>query len=167
MEQYILQYSKMDNFDALEGKIDKENIVLCDDIQNTFIVIAYDDVHRIGIAYYNYGIKPAYMYSEDCKYLYLGFGKKMICIDLNKNRITERESLSSIFYELISDSRRNYVCVVCELDLYCYQGNTNLWKIGFKDVIEEYQMVDDSKISIKCSDGTDYLFQLKNGELIE
>lgn len=167
MKQYNIQFDKIESLDELEGQIDKECIIVCDDIQNTFMTILYDDVHRIGIAYYDYGIKPAYLYSHDYTYLYLGFGKKIICIDLNVNAIIESNNTLSIFYEFIQDAKKNYICAICELDLYCYWENKILWKIGFKDVVDDYKIIDDSKISIECDDGMVYLFSLKNGELIE
>lgn len=131
------------------------------------MIIQYNDAHRIGIAYYDYGITPAFLYSQDYRYLYLGFGKKLISIDLNENEIIENENLQSVFYEFIYDSKKNYVCVICELDLYCYFGNKCLWKIGFKDIIGDYGIVDDSKISIECDDGMEYLFSLEDGGVIE
>lgn len=130
------------------------------------MIIEYDDSHRIGIAYYDYGITPAFLYSQDYTYLYLGFGKKLICIDLSENTIIENENLPSVFYEFICNCKKNYVCVICELDLYCYWKNKFLWKIGFKDVVSDYGIVDNSKILIECEDGMEYLFFLKDGRLI-
>lgn len=167
MAQFNIQFDKIESLEALESQIDTQSIIVCDDIQNTFMTIEYDDAHKIGIAYYDYGITPAYMYSQDFAYLYLGFGKKIICIDLNESTVIESDNLPSIFYEFIGNSKKNYVCVICELDLYCFHEDKILWKIGFKDVVSDYEIVDDSKISIECDDGMEYLFSLKNGKLIE
>lgn len=76
MVQFNIQFDKVESLDALESQIDTQSIIVSDDIQNTFMKIEYDDAHKIGIAYYDYGITPAYMYSQDFAYLYLGFGKK-------------------------------------------------------------------------------------------
>lgn len=106
MELYNIQFEKNESLYELESKVDKENIIVCDDIQNTYMIIEYDDSHRIGIAYYDYGITPAFLYSQDYTYLYLGFGKKLMCIDLNENTIIESENLPSVFYEFICDSKK-------------------------------------------------------------
>lgn len=166
MEPYNVQFEKKESLYELESQVNKESLILCDDIQNNFMIVEYDDAHRIGIAYYDYGITPAFFYSQDYTYLYLGVGKKLISIDLIENKIIENENLQSLFYEFICDSKKNYVCVICELDLYCYLGNKLSWKIGFKDIVCDYSIVDDSKISIKCDDGMEYLFSLKDGTVM-
>lgn len=48
-------------------------------------------------------------------------------IDLYQERVVINKKLQSVFYEIVHDSTREYICIVCELELYCY----------FLDFIEE------------------------------
>lgn len=159
-------YEKKESLCELESQVDKEQLILCDDIQNTYLVIKYNDLQKMGVAYYDYGISPDFLYSQDGKFLYLGFGKKFMCIDMCGNRILNNDNLQSVFYEFIYDFSENYICVICELDVYCYCGNTQKWKMGFKDIVNDYSIIDDTKILVVCDDGTEYLFSLEDGKIL-
>lgn len=167
MEQHNIHFEKKESLYEIEGQVEKEQLIICDDIQNTFLVVTYNDNHNIGVAYYDYGIKPVCMYSQDDKYLYLGVAKKIISIDVCTNIMIENNNLQSIFYEFICDSKKNYICAICELDVYCYCKDMLKWKIGFKDIIIDYSVNDDSTISIKCDNGEKYLFSLEDGKILE
>jgi hypothetical protein len=166
LEQANIQFEKKESLCELESQVNKEQLILCDDIQNTFLVIKYNNSQNIGIAYYNYGLTPDSLYSQDDKFLYLGFGKKFICIDICGNKIVNNENLQSVFYEFLCDSNKDYICVICELDVYCYCNNTQKWKMGFKDIVNDYSIIDDTKVLIVCEDGMEYLFSLEDGKIL-
>ena len=151
----------------LESLVDKEHLILCDDMQNAFLLINFKDGQKIGVAYYDFGITPEFQYSGDGKLLYSGVGKKFLCIDTCKNKVLVNDNLQSIFYELRYDSNRGYVCVICELDIYCYYAEKQKWKMGFRDTIIDYHIIDDTKIFIMCDDGTEYIFYLEDGKIAE
>lgn len=100
MEQVNIHVKRVENLVELENQVDKEQLILCDDIQNTFLVINFNNKRKLGVAYYDYGVALDFQYSRDNTLLYLGFGKKFLCIDIYKNKILVNENLQSVFYEL-------------------------------------------------------------------
>lgn len=167
MEQVNFQIEKVESMRELENSVDKEHLILCDDMQNAFLTINFDDERKIGVAYYNYGIMPEFQCSRDGTLLYLGVGKNFFCINNCKNKVLVDDNLQSIFYELLYDSNKNHICVICELDVYCYCAEKQKWKMGFRDVIVDYNIIDDTKIFIMCDDGTEYIFFLEDGKVAE
>lgn len=167
MEQVDIHIKKIDSLGELESQIDKEQLILCDDMQNSFFIINYDNVRKLGVAYYDYGVAPDFQYSGDDSLLYSGFGKNFLCIDIYEDKILVNDNLPSVFYELCYDSNKYYICVICELDVYCYCAGKQIWEMGFRDIIVDYNIIDDAKISILCEDGVEYIFFLKDGKIVE
>lgn len=167
MEQVDIHIKKIDSLSELVSQVDKERLILCDDMQNTFFIVNFDNAQKLGVAYYDYGVTPDFQCSVDGALLYLGFGKNFLCIDTYENRILVNDNLQSVFYELCYDSNMNYICVICELDIYCYCAEKQKWKIGFRNIIVDYNIIDNTKISILCDDGVEYIFSLKDGKIVE
>ncbi len=167
MEQVNIHIKEMENLVELESQVDKEQLILCGDMQNTFLIVNFENNQKLGIAYYNYGVPLDFQYSKDSTLLYLGFGTKFLCIDIYKNKIIVNENLPSIFYELCYDTNKNYICIICELDVYCYCAEKQKWKMGFRDIIVGHNIIDDAKISLLCDDGEEYVFFLENGKITE
>jgi hypothetical protein len=166
MEQFIIQFEKKENLLDLKSQVSKDKLILCDDIQNTFIVVKLNNSHNIGIAYYSYGLSLNSFYSQDNTFFYLGFGKTFLCIDIYRSKILYNQKLQSVFYEFLYDSNKGYICLICELDVYCYYKNSLKWKIGFEDILNDYSIIDDTKLSILCNNGEDYLISLKEGNIL-
>ena len=167
MGKVDIYIEKIDSFGELESLLDKEQLILCDDMQNKFFIVNFDNVRKLGVAYYDYGVAPDFQCSGDSSLFYLGFGENFLCIDIYEDRILVNDKLQSVFYELCYDSNKNYICVICELDVYCYCAEKLKWKMGFRDIIIDYKIIDDTKISILCNDGVEYIFFLKDGNIVE
>lgn len=165
LEQIDVCIKKMENRQELECLINNEQLILCDNMQNTFIIINLDGKSSVGIGYYDYGIAPDFKCSEDSGLIYVGVGKNLLCINTYENNVLFNESLQSVFYELLYDLNNNYICVICELDLYCYHLKEQKWKIGFRSIINDYSITNDN-IYILCDDGIEYLFSLEDGKLV-
>lgn len=160
-------YKKIDSLGELKSQVNKEQLIICDDMQNAFFIINFDNARKLGVAYYDYGVDPDFQCSADGALLYLGFGKKFLCIDTYENKILVNDNLQSVFYELCYDANKNYICVICELDVYCYCAERQKWKMGFRDIIVDYNIIDNVKISILCDDGVEYILFLKDGKIAE
>lgn len=167
MEQVDIHIKKIDSLGELESQVDKEQLILCDDMQNTFFIVNFNNIRKLGVAYYDYGIALDFQCSRDGGLLYLGFGKNFLCIDTYENKILVNDNLQSVFYELCYDSKKNYICVICELDVYCYCTEKQNWRMGFRDIIVDYNIIDNAKISILCDDGVEYVFFLEDGKIAE
>lgn len=167
MEKANIHVKKAENLSELESQVNNEHLILCDDIQNTFLIVDFDNNLKLGLAYYDYGIALDFQYSGDGLLLYLGFGEKFLCIDTCENRVIVNETLQSILYELCYDKNRNYICVICELDIYCYYREKQKWKMGFRDIIVGYNVINDTQVSILCDNGEEYIFSLEDGKMVE
>ena len=166
MEQANIYINKLDSLAELENQIDKDQLMIFDDMQNAFIVINFD-VYKMGIAYYEYGIAPDCRCSDDGTVLFIGFGMNFLCMDVCKRKISVHEKLQSIFYEFLYDSKQIFLCVICELDVYCYSVGKLKWKMGFRDIILNYSIIDDIMIFISCDDGFEYVFFLEDGKIAD
>lgn len=167
MGQADIQIIKIDGLCELESQVNKEQLILCDDMQNKFFIISFNNVHILGVAYYDYGTALEIQFSRDDTLLYLGAGKNFLCIDTYENKVLINDKLQSVFYELCYDINMDYVCVVCELDVYCYYLRRQKWKRGFGDIIVGYNIIDNNKISIKCDDESEYMLLLEDGSMTE
>ena len=165
MEQFNNCIKKIESLCELESQIDKEQLILCDDMQNTFFVINLDDTQKVGIGYYDYGVPPGFQYSQNGELLYVGVGRNLLCINIYQSKVLFNEDLQSVFYELLYDWKKNYICVICELDVYCYCLQKQKWKMGFRSIINEYSIIDNN-VFILCDDGIEYLFTLEEGKLV-
>ena len=166
MEKRAVAINKVEGLLQLQNEVDKRLLIESDDIQNTYYLILINNVIRCGISYYDYGIKPNTIIDDMCLKMYIGFGKKFVCMDMQENSISYEKELSSIFYQLISNVNRSIICAVCELDIYCFNSEGMIWNIGFKNIINEYKIIDNCIISILCEDGEEYAFSLEKGDLM-
>ncbi len=167
MGQYGIVSRKIDSFRELENLVNLEQIIFCDEIQNTFLLLEFYHKERMGIAYYDYGVPLDFKFLDSNKRVYLGLGINFIYIDMCKNEVIFNHRLHSVFYELLIANNRKYICVVCELDVYCYSVQGKRWSQGFKNIINNFYIVDDANVLIKCDDNTEYLFSLENGEILD
>lgn len=167
MKRADIYFDRKENLYELKNQVSKEQLILCDNMQNTFLVMSYNDTrNKIGIAYYDYGVEQDFQYSKDKGLLYVGIGKNLLVINTCEGKLLLNYTLQSVFYKLIYDSNKNYMCVICELDVYCYCGEIQKWKIGFRDIINSYNIIDNTNILISCNDGMEYLFSLEDGKII-
>lgn len=166
MEKQLIFIKYVDNLTVLVGISNFMPILLSDEIQNKFCYFEVSNDITCGIAYYDYGVKPDFMMDEDNACLFIGFGKKIICIDIINKKIIFEHELPSIFYEIVSDSHKRYICAVCELDVYCFHSSKLAWKMGFRDIINKYQIEKDYDMKIECENGEEIVMALCNGSVI-
>ena len=94
--------------------------------------------------------------------MFIGFEQKIIGIDCNRKKELFQQDTLSIFYEFIITSY--CVLAICELEIYAFDSECKLvWFSGFRDIIEDYDILDEETISIRCDNGDNSLFALKDG----
>lgn len=77
MEQVNIHVKKVENLGELENQVDKEHLILCDDMQNTFLIVNFENNRKLGIAYYDYGVALDFQYSRDGTLLYVNAPKQV------------------------------------------------------------------------------------------
>ena len=164
MEHGEIVSRKIDSFRELENLVNIEQILFCDEIQNTFLLLEFYNKKKMGVAYYDYGVSPDFKFMDNNKRVYIGLGINLIYVDVCKNKVMFNHTLHSVFYELLFSHNKKYICVVCELDVYCYSGYEKKWSQGFRNIINDFKIINDANILIKCDDNTEYLFSIENGE---
>jgi hypothetical protein len=56
---------------------------------------------------------------------------------------------------------------ICELDIYAFDLECQLiWSSSFRDIIEDYHILNEETISISCSNGDESVLSLKDGSIL-
>lgn len=132
---------------------------------NRFVKFS-NELFDIGFIYYDVGLEPQIMESSQANKLFLGINSICACIDSTDNTVCFEEQLTSLLYEILTDASSEYVVYVCELDILVYKNDGSfLWKMGFKDIVEDYYLEENGKIVIECSDGDKTAFSLDSGRV--
>ena len=126
-----------------------------------------DDDYNIGLACYSCGADLGYSLTNNNTIVYIGIGVHLLCLDLNSRDICFCKTLPSVFIEILSDSLGCYYVVICELDLYVYKNNNQLWKIGFRDIVIDYELIDDKYIKVLTEGGEETVFSISDGNVIK
>ena len=105
-----------------------------------------------GISYCNYGVPPQIVIDKADR-IWIGFGEKLTILDEKTRDIVLEKQLFSVLYEIVSDKSQKYMCVFCELDVYCFYEGRLIWEYGFPDIVCGFQIADDQIAEIKY--GTD------------
>lgn len=160
------------NYDSKEDLIEQA--------QNRFLVYGNLDnanrferinIHKSGFQcgiVYNYsGIKPEIVLVKN-KIVFIGFDKSILCIDLETKQLISENIKGSLFYEFINIPIKFLIVVIFELDLLVmnYDGDI-IWSIGFRDIIEDFNVEHNDLINIKCSDEEKFKFDLLTGTYID
>lgn len=121
---------------------------------------------KFGLSYNYTGLKPEILEIGDTR-IFIGFDKKILCIDQFNYQLLKEKAMESLFYEFIDIEQYTLVVAICELDLIVmnYEGET-IWNIGFRDIIENFSR-DGELLKIKCSDGDNFVFNIHNGQFVD
>lgn len=165
MDNIKVRIEKIESAGKLENLIQHKQLIKFDETNNTYCYIVICDEYIIGVEYCNHGIDIAYQIDYKRNNVYFGIGQHLLCLDVVKRAIVFCKDLRSVFYEIITDADRNYFAIICELDLYVYRNNTQIWEIGFRDIVTGYKLVDDKYLKI-LSDDSEVTFSLKDGSVV-
>lgn len=165
MDDNMVVMEEIDSVGELKNILSKENIIEFDEVQNTCYKISIGDKFVMGVAYCSHGIRIDYKMSNDGSLLFMGIGIHLLCIDVANEKILFSKKLQSVFYEIIADSKHNFLCIVCELDIYCYGMGVEVWKLGFRDVITDFNIIDDETIYVLCAD-EEYNISIYDGKVL-
>lgn len=157
---------KVDSYRELKCLVGcKDQLLLCDDMQNSYLLLEFAD-KKFGIAYYDYGVPPNSQYFKEINYYYLGLGINFLCINVKTNKLLFNHKLNSVFMDLIYDSEKRYICVICELDIYCYYQGVREWRRSFSSIVIDFKLLDRRKVLIICDDGNQFILSIYNGDII-
>ncbi len=156
-----------DSYQELNNKAVKNNFIIYGDMNkynNKFEMLSLPEYgFSCGLMYYDHGIAPQILLLDNVLRLLIGFEKWIICLDyVNKVEIYKQKSIS-LFYEFVETE--NCILAICELDISAFNSECRLiWSSGFRDIIENYKVIDGKTVSITCSNGDKSEFELKNGK---
>ena len=158
---------KKESLGELERIIKSNKLLKLDDVCNEYYYIAIEDDFIIGIACNSCGVDLEYRFADNDDIVYICIGVHLLCLDVNSRNICFCKTLPSVFIEILSDSLGCYYVVICELDLYVYKNNNQLWKIGFRDIVMDYELIDDKYIKVLTEGGEETIFSISDGNVIK
>ena len=162
----MIKIYQIDSARELETAIYVDDIITLGETQNTYCKINICGDYIIGVKYCNYGIDIDYKFSCDESLLYIGVGMYLLCIDINQKTILFIKELQSVFYEIIADNSHNYLCIMCELNIYCYAKVKEVWKIGLRDILNDFNIVDENILSVMCENGDELKISISDGKIL-
>ncbi|MGG5342900.1 hypothetical protein [Enterococcus sp. AZ192] len=151
----------------LEKNLSKGSFLFSEEVSesNKFIKFS-NNLSEVGFIYYDIGLEPQIKLLTQSNKIFLGINSIFACIDYTTKSVRFEEKLSSLLYDILIDSDSNYIIYVCEFDIFVYKNDGSfLWKIGFRDTIEDYYLEGNDSISIECSDGDNTTFSLDSGKV--
>lgn len=151
----------------LETNLDKNSFLISEQISESNKFIEYsNDFVNIGFIYYNVGLEPQIELLAQSNKIFLGVNKIYACLDYVSKSLLFKEELPSLLYEILVDSDAQYIIYICELDIFVYKNDGSfLWKMGFRDIIEDYYLDGDELIVIEYNDGDKISFSLESGKI--
>ena len=151
----------------LETNLDKNSFLISEHISESNKFIEYsNDFVNIGFIYYNVGLEPQIELLAQSNKIFLGVNKIYACLDYVSKSLLFKEELPSLLYEILVDSDAQYIIYICELDIFVYKNDGSfLWKMGFRDIIEDYYLDGDELIVIEYNDGDKISFSLESGKI--
>lgn len=162
----MIKIYQIDSARELETAIYVDDIITLGETQNTYCKINICGDYIIGVKYCNYGIDIDYKFSCDESLLYIGVGMYLLCIDVNRKTILFIKELQSVFYEIIADNSQNYLCIMCELNIYCYTKFKKVWEIGLSDILNDFNIVDENILSVMCENGDELKLSISDGKIL-
>lgn len=150
----------------LEISLDRGLFLYSEQISESNKFIKYsNDLVDIGFIYYDVGVEPQIELLSQSNKIFLGVNKIYACIDYDNKSTLFKEELPSLLYEILVDSDAQYIVYICELDILVYKNDGSfLWKMGFRDVIEDYYLDGNKSIVIEYNDGNKVSFSLESGK---
>lgn len=153
-----LQMHSLEHRFKIYGDLGKEN--------NRFESIFLPEKdYMFGLAYYNHGIDSQVLLLDNGSKLIVGFDRFILGLDCKaKAELIQKESIAP-FYEFIETDNR--ILAICELDIFAFDLECRLiWSSGFRDVIENHEVIDGKIVSIICSNGDKNKFKLRDGKAL-
>jgi len=156
-------------YKELQDNANKNNFSIygdLDEYNNKFELIhSPNQNYTFGIMYYDCGIEPQILLSDDGSKLLVGFEKRVLGLDCNTKTEQFQIKLVSPFYEFIKTE--SCILAICELDIYAFDFEHQvIWSANLPDVIENYDVSDKKNISVSCANGVSLILSLKDGKAV-
>lgn len=150
----------------LETNLDRSSFLISEEISESNKFVKYsNDFVDIGFIYYDVGLEPQIKLLAQSNKIFLGVNKIYSCLGYDSKSVLFKEELPSLLYEILVDSDAQYIIYVCELDILVYKNDGSfLWKMGFRDIIEDYYLEGNKSIVIEYNDGDKINFFLDSGK---
>ncbi|GEM_PF-6948742 len=138
------------NFTSLQEVVNNENIVICEEMHNSYLSVRCDD-KVFGVAYYCFGTKAQICFDEKHGLLFIGAGASFVCVSILLDKPLVKEELFSPFYEIVLVGEK--LCVVCELEVFCFVAGVEAWRASFGEIISGFSN-DNKTMFLEFFDGT-------------
>ena len=91
---------------------------------------------------------------------YIGAGQNLLLIDIENKEILFNKLLFSPILDVIDIE--NTIYIICDLELICYSDKKEKWKLGFRELITNYKLLEDDRLWLDC-EGDEWTINLSDG----
>ena len=81
-------------------------------------------------------------------------------IDIENKEILFNKPLFSPILDVIDIE--NTIYVICDLELICYSDKKEKWKLGLRELITNYKLLEDDRLWLDC-EGDEWIINLSDG----
>ena len=159
MEDSVI-INRFDSFDEMKWKLGEKPLIFCEEEQSRYAIISIGDSFEFGLAYNVYGIDLMFEFDDINNVCYIGAGQNLLLIDIENKEILFNKPLFSPILDVIYIE--NTIYVICDLELICYSDKKEKWKLGFRELITNYKLLEDDRLWLDC-EGDEWIINLSDG----
>lgn len=167
MDDLKIKIDRIESAGELKRLIQDNQLLKLDETCNAYYYIEIEKDYLLGIECNSYGTDIEYKFADNNQYIYIGVGMHLLCLNIKKRDVCFCKELDSVFFEILTDSCDCYYVVLCELDLYVYKNNNQMWKTGFRDIVVDYELMNDKYIRVVSDSGEETTFSINDGSVIK
>ena len=152
--------NRIDTLGELKNKLEGRKLIYCDKYCNEYAIVNIRNSFEFGIAYADYGMDLMFGFDDKNDVCYIGFGQNLLLVDIRNKEILFNKKLFTVILDVISIE--NTIYVLCDLELICYSEKKEKWKMGFRNWITNYKLLENNRLWIDC-EGDECIINLPNG----
>ncbi|NLF33278.1 MAG: hypothetical protein GX591_20630 [Planctomycetes bacterium] len=122
----------------------------------------------IGIIMSFHGIEPAWIASDDGRYLLLGHDFDVSAVDVSNGRHVATIALDGVFFEFARAPLPGAAIVLHELGVDCVGfAGTRIWCFSAHDIVTEFSVREDATAVLGNDSGRRVVLDLHDGDVVE
>ena len=152
--------NRIDTLGELKNKLEGRKLIYCDEYCNEYAIVYIRNSFEFGIAYADYGMDLMFGFDDKNDVCYIGSGQNLLLVDFRNKEILFNKELFTVILDVISIE--NTIYVLCDLELICYSEKKEKWKMGFRNWITNYKLLENNRLWFDC-EGDECIINLPNG----
>lgn len=127
------------------------------------IIIEGEEKFGIGLEYYDVGLNSSILALNRQEKIICGFDSTVLIIDTMINKVIFQYQTSSLIYTIMYCFKLDKAIVIQEMGITIIDTSGKIiFKSDFRDIIIDYNFIDDTDIYIMCEDGFEVKYAIKD-----